>query len=310
MAKCHRVFVWLTLISVLLGCNGNPPNPSKNKLREKPLVVTTSYPLKYFADRIAGKKIDVTYPPEAIDGCLHVLDWQPSASAVLEMQKADRVITNGSGFERWLPLVPLRESSIVDTSEFIQSELLEIDGKPVHQHGPEGAKTKNALAFATWLNPELAISQAQVVKQTMINLMPSEGDYFEENFKRLKTDLENLNESLKQPATPIHNETWLAAQPIYQYLGQALQIPIRDLNWKNTDHIDNTRWAALDAAIAEQPAQRVLWDGEITDQAKRNFQTRDIDVLQFPTLMDPPVSGDYLSHMQDSIQRLRSPALK
>ena len=32
------------------------------------------------------------------------------------MQKADRVLTNGAGYENWLQLVSLSESSIVDTS--------------------------------------------------------------------------------------------------------------------------------------------------------------------------------------------------
>ena len=132
------------LIFILGGCNGNQSDQPVREPTENPLVVTTSYPLTYFADRISGKKIDVLYPPKGIDQSMQVASWQPSAGAILEMQRADRVITNGSGFENWLPLIPLRESVIVDTSRAIQSQLLELDGKRVHQHGPEGAKSKNA----------------------------------------------------------------------------------------------------------------------------------------------------------------------
>ena len=304
MAKGHHFTAWLVLIFLFGGCSGKPSNQQVHEAIENPLVVTTSYPLTYFADRISGKKIDVLYPPKGIDQSMQVASWQPSDGAILEMQRADRVITNGSGFENWLPLIPLRESAIVDTSRAIQSQLLELDGKRVHQHGPEGAKSKNAPAFATWLNPELAISQAQIIKETMIDLMPSEKKLFEANFNSLKADLQSLNESLTQPSSGFLSGQGLAAQPVYQYLGQALEIPIRDLNWKSTDRINEAQWQALDEAIANQPAQWILWDGVMTDQIRKNFQARNIEVLDFPTLMDPPVSGDFLSQMRDNIARM------
>lgn len=310
MAKWCKLAAWIAAIFVLNGCNGDQPNQQTDEPRETPLVAATNYPLKYFADRIGGKKIEVAYPPDAIDDCNLVRTWQPSAAAILEMQQADRVITNGSGFEGWLPLVPLRESAIVDTSSAIQSQLLEMNGKRVHQHGPEGAKTKNAPAFATWLNPELAIAQANIIKETMIDLLPSERTFFETNYKSLKADLEGLNESLTKLASPVLSGHGFAAQPVYQYLGQTLQIPIRDLNWKSTDPINEAQWKTLDDAIGEQPAEWVLWDGAIPDETLKNFQARNIAVLQFPTLMDPPKSGDFLSQMQDSIQQLSQPSSK
>ena len=115
------IFLRTLLISVVLlaaACNGEDrPTSSEDPLgteSKRALVVTSNYPLFFFASRITeGVDVapEIVFPD--IDG--DPVFWIPSAEQIQRLQSADAVILNGAGAEYWLNLITIDRRRLVDT---------------------------------------------------------------------------------------------------------------------------------------------------------------------------------------------------
>ena len=56
-----------------------------------------------------------------------------------------------------------------------------------HSHGPTGEHAHGGVAFTTWLDPQLAIQQAQAVKEAFSRKWPDHRDRFESGFAARQT---------------------------------------------------------------------------------------------------------------------------
>ena len=84
-----------------------PAERAKAPLR----VHTVSYPLAYFAERIGGAAVDVTFPaPAETDPA----SWSPDAETIARYQKADLILLNGATYAKWVERVSLPASKLVD----------------------------------------------------------------------------------------------------------------------------------------------------------------------------------------------------
>ena len=64
-------------------------------------VHTVSYPLAYFAERVGGAAVDVTFPaPTATDPA----SWSPDAETIAAYQKADLILLNGATYAKWVDI--------------------------------------------------------------------------------------------------------------------------------------------------------------------------------------------------------------
>ena len=82
---------------------------------DKPVVVSSFYPIYQFTNEVGGTKIDssLLIPPGA-----EPHDWEPTIRDVQRLQAADLVVINGIGFETWIEDLEDGEfeGTIVDTS--------------------------------------------------------------------------------------------------------------------------------------------------------------------------------------------------
>jgi len=67
---------------------------------------------------------------------------------------------------------------LVDTSANVVDKLIPFDDSVKHQHGPEGEHSHQGTAFTTWLDPQLAIAQAKVLTNALIDLAPTSETQF------------------------------------------------------------------------------------------------------------------------------------
>ncbi len=309
MVKPVRFFLPLSLaLACVWGCNKSPEQPAKTKTTSPPTVAVTNYPLSFFAEQVAGPWIDVTFPVEQ-DLSRHGIDgWQPSTATVMAMQKSDKVFINGGGFEAWLPMVTLSDSSVVDTSQSITTEWVNVAQDVAHQHGPEGQKTETKTAYSTWVNPELAIRQARVITDNLTALAPEKKAEMEANFLTLENQLKTLTELLTKKSDFVRDGNLIAAQPVYQYLAQATGAKFRNLNWPLTNEISESQWAQLDEMLKGQNTQGVLWSGSLDQKTALQFESRGLHVIRFDTLASPAAEGDYFTEMKKNIGRLKAAA--
>ena len=130
-------------------------------LAAEPLnVYVVNYPLKYFAERIGGEHVNVTFPAPA-DG--DPAFWIPDVATITAYQNADLILLNGAGYAKWVKKVSLPRSRLVDTSRRFSEQLITSTDAVTHSHGPKGEHAHEALAFTTWLDFALAARQAEAI---------------------------------------------------------------------------------------------------------------------------------------------------
>jgi len=159
-----------------------------------PVVYTVNYPLAWMAEQIAGDSVQVVFPlPAGVDPA----HWQPAAEDILLYQQADRVLLNGANYARWVSFAALSPGRLVDTTAGADQRFVPL-GAVTHTHGPTGKHEHGDVSSHTWLDPTLAAMQADVVADTLIDLLPDEQEMFATNASQLTARLSSLDMMLAE----------------------------------------------------------------------------------------------------------------
>ena len=204
-------------------------SPELTESVDKLVVYTVNYPLAYFAERIGGDLVEVHFPaPSDQDPAF----WSPDADTIAAYQTADLILLNGAGYAKWVDRAALPSSRVVNTSASFVDQLLPIEGTVTHSHGPEGEHEHGDLAFTTWLDPELAIQQAQAIEAAISVLRP-------ENEPQIRQRMESLRSEMiryRQPPGGCRREsrrrTTPLFHPVYQYLINRYGLNGFEVHWE------------------------------------------------------------------------------
>lgn len=275
-------------------------------------VLTTFYPTTYFAQRIAGDLanhgVEVACPvPEGEDPIF----WQPTAEQVGEYQRADLIVLNGAGFERWAANAALPSSRVVDTAAGFAAEFIIIQGK-THSHGTAGSHNHEGLDGHTWLDPRNAAQQSLAIANALVTLMPEHRQVFENNAARLTADLTLLGDELSGLGDLVNGVQLLASHPAYNYISRRFDWGITSFDLDPGDTISAQQLAEIQTAQNDRGGGRtvMLWESEPADAAIATLDSIGVRSVVFsPAEMIDPTqleSGeDYLSLMRGNIERLR-----
>jgi len=275
---------------------------------EKPksaLVVTSNYPLYFFASRIT-EGIDVA--PEIvfpdIDG--DPAFWTPGAEQIQLLQSADVVILNGAGAEPWLNLVTLDRRQLLDTTAKIADRLIPLEDSVRHQHGPEGEHSHQGTAFTTWLDPQLAIAQAQALTNAVVDLAPAAEDQFRDNMAKLERELIELDTRLAGIFAQLEDRPVLFSHPVYQYLQRRYLINGKSLHWEPDEEPTTSDWIELQQELPAHRASIMIWEDEPLQATKDRLAAADIRSAVFHPVANRPDDGDFLSVMRANAKRIQS----
>jgi len=270
---------------------------------ENALVVTSNYPLFFFASRIA-EGVDVA--PEIVlpdiegDPAL----WIPSAEQIQLLQSADAVILNGAGAESWLNLITINRRHLVDTSVNITDRLIPLEDSVQHQHGPEGEHSHQGTAFTTWLDPQLAIEQAQSVTAVLIGLVPSGETNFRENMAKLEQELTQLDSQLAEVFAQFDGRPVLFSHPVYQYLQRRYDINGQSVHWEPEQEPTTSAWIAMQQLTAAHPAMIMIWEDKPLESTAQRLSDVGITSIHFNTVVNRLDQGDYFSVMRANVERV------
>lgn len=298
---------WTVLIVAALAacsCSRQAPAPAEPTVSEAggtPVIYTVNYPLQYFAQRIGGDHVKVVFPAPADEDPAY---WNPNGDAVAAYQEADLILLNGAGYAGWVAKVSLPGSRTVDTTAGQTQALIELEEVVNHTHGPGGAHAHGGLAFTTWLDAELALSQASVIKEALAARWPELSDDFETGFQRLAQDLQALDRALAA-AVPADTTTRVVfSHPVYQYLARGYGIEGESVHFEPDAEPSAEMWAGLEALLAEAPAAIMIWEGEPLPGVASRLDALGLVSVVFDPVGNTPEAGDYLSVMQANAERL------
>jgi len=268
---------------------------------KKLTIYTTNYPLFYFTERIGGDNVEVVFPaPADIDPAF----WAPDAAVVRKYQKADLIILNGAGYEKWTKKVSLPMLRMVDTSKAFRDNLIHIDTTVTHSHGPGGDHSHGGTAFTTWLDFSQAVLQAEAIREALIRRMPSKKNIIIKNFRFLQEDLLALDEQMltlsgKKPGKPL-----FASHPIYQYMARRYSLNLRMVMWEPDKEPAGKDWEYVQELAQTHHADWMIWEAKpLSTSAEKLFKMKIMSQV-FSPCYTVPQQGDFLSTMQQNIENM------
>ena len=300
----------LTVFLAVSGCNpqGSPDEDSSGAQDPGPKpqalsVFATNYPLAYFAERIGGGHVEVEFPaPAEVDPAY----WAPQPEVIAEYQEADLILLNGAGYERWIERASLPTSKLVDTSAAMEGSYIPLEEGVIHTHGPEGEHSHKGWAFTTWLDPMIAISQAQAIREALSGLRPEAAADFRVAYEGLQADLLVLDARLGDIAAGLDDQPIVFSHPVYQYLDEHLGLNGESVHWEPGERPSEEMWQVLGTMLLSHPAKLMVWEGEPLPEVESRLAGLGIDSVVYDPCGNAPESGDFGTVMLQNLANLEA----
>jgi zinc transport system substrate-binding protein len=268
---------------------------------EKLTVYVVNYPLQYFAERIGGEHVNVSFPaPADVDPAY----WMPDAKTISEYQQADLILLNGAGYARWVNKVTLPRFRLINTSAGFKDQYIETAEILTHSHGSEGEHAHESLAFTTWIDFSLAANQAKAILAALSRKRLGLKDVFQKNYQRLEQDLLKLDQDLKTLISKDPSRPLVVSHPVYGYFARRYGLNIKSVHWEPDAIPTNEHIMELKGILKEHPANWMIWEGEPIKESAQRLQAVGIDSLVFDPCGNAPDQGDFLSVMRQNLKNL------
>ena len=185
------------------------------------LVVTTLYPLEYFASRIGGDSVKVV---NLISNGVEAHDFEPSPGDMQKLDAADLIIFNGSDFEPWMvraiDAIGKEGRAVLEASFGLTDNGVERhDGDRIDPH--------------VWLDPLIAVEQARLVKNGLSYTTPALGEVYAEHADTLIRELEELDQQFHSGLADCRLREFVTSHDAFGYLARRYgleTIPISGLS--------------------------------------------------------------------------------
>ncbi len=299
MSKRH-FYNWFVLIvfglaiAVLPACAGTAastlaptPSPSSTMTASRLYVVSTVAPIVNIIYNVGGDKINlVGIIPEGTDS--HT--FEPAPSDAVKLSRADLIFVNGLDLET--PTVKLAQANKKPAAEIINlgENTLKPDQYVFDFSFP---KDKGHPNPHLWMNPQLALRYAEIVKDALARRDPSNATYYETNYAKFKTRIGELDAAILKSiqSIPEKQRKLLTYHDSFAYFAQRYPITVigaiqpADLAEPSAkevaDLINQIRAEGVPAIFGSE-----VFPSKVLEQIGREAHVRYVD-----TLRDDELSG-------------------
>lgn len=300
-----RLLVTASIAVALLGCGDTEPKASQPFASTREVVATTFYPTTWMCESIFDGIVPIECAvPESRDPS----SWQPDSQAIQSLQSAKLVVVNGAGYEKWLVSATLPTSRIVDTSADFAEPFIQYENVVTHQHGPVGSQSLEGVDGHIWLDPIRAKHQASQIAAVATRTFPTHANAIAENLRSVHEQLDALDVRTKSLASRLKTSVILCQEQKYNYLARRYDLPITNLEANADNPLSKDRLAAFakdDSEHAKIFLLTVPPDPKVTEA----LTSAGFKAVVFETGEQPPAIGDYISLMNENLDRLEN-ALK
>ena len=167
----HTGLLALVLVAVA-ACNGgdaSTPDPGTSTQPPSLSVITTIYPVTYFAERIGGERVEVR---SLIHPGVEAHDFEPTPGDIRAISSADVLVYVNPSFEVW----------VADAVRSVGGDLVAIETGDPADADPH-----------LWLNPIQAADQARRIAAAFAEADPSGADIYEVSSAGLVAELMALD---------------------------------------------------------------------------------------------------------------------
>jgi len=206
----------LVLAMCLWACQpqkeSSPSSPSQGLK-----IVTSFYPIYSMVKAISGDLNDV----RMIQSSSGIHDFEPSANDVAAIYDADVFIYHSHTLESWAgELNPSLKNSKVQVLEASQGmELNRVAGLEDVQAG-EGVDEKTLYDPHTWLDPQKAAEEAQIIADWLSELDSDHRDTYQANARKFQEEAKKLTKRYQEIFDKVRNKTFVTQHTAFSYLAK------------------------------------------------------------------------------------------
>ncbi len=286
-----KLILFLVLMMMLMGVWKLWPRTKTKKVNREVSVVTSFYPLYFFASEIGGDKIRVKNVTPAGS---EPHDYEPTARDMAEIQESQLLILNGNGLEAW--------------AQKIRGEVEE-SGVKVIEAG-EGWFEKNDPHI--WLSPELAKKQAETILAGLVQIDPENAIYYQERGKRLSEEIERVQTEFRQGLAHCNKREMVTSHEAFAYLAREFGLTQVSIAGLSPDEEPSTKQMAEAARFAQEKKIKFIFFESITSPKLSETIAEEIGAK---TLVLDPIEGisesdreqgkNYLTVMRENLVNLK-----
>jgi zinc transport system substrate-binding protein len=189
-------------------------------------VLVSIAPQKYFVEKIAGDKVNVSI---MVEHGTSPHDYQPKPSQMKTLSKAQIYFAIGVEFETiWLPKFKNQNKSleIIDTSLNVRKHTAHHNCSGKHDHSHEHVSIDPHI----WVDPIHVKTIATNIYKTFMTQDANNADYYTKNYKTFLKELDSLHQEIQE----ILKETpkwsyFMVFHPSWGYFAkryQLIQLPV------------------------------------------------------------------------------------
>ncbi|MEB6298765.1 zinc ABC transporter substrate-binding protein [Staphylococcus xylosus] len=204
------ILIMACVVVVMLSACGNINKgenkdvSSKNKLK----IYTTAFAFQSFTEQIGGKYVDVEsiYPPGAD---MHT--FEPTQKEMVNIAKGDLFIYSNQEMDpvakKIAGSINNKDLKLALAANFTHDDLVVNHGHE-HEHEHEGHEhdheeeghdhEEGSEDPHIWLDPVLNKKMVKSIKDDLAKKDPQHKDYYENNYKQVVNDLDNINQRLTE----------------------------------------------------------------------------------------------------------------
>ncbi|WP_436964595.1 metal ABC transporter solute-binding protein, Zn/Mn family [Staphylococcus xylosus] len=224
------ILIMACVVVVMLSACGNINKgenkdvSSKNKLK----IYTTAFAFQSFTEQIGGKYVDVEsiYPPGAD---MHT--FEPTQKEMVNIAKGDLFIYSNQEMDpvakKIAGSINNKDLKLALAANFTHDDLVVNHGHE-HEHEHEGHEHNNEEEGHDheegsedphiWLDPVLNKKMVKSIKDDLAKKDPQHKDYYENNYKQVVNDLDNINQRLTEVTEHPKRDTVVISHDSIGYL--------------------------------------------------------------------------------------------
>lgn len=208
----------IILVSVLAFLLGGCSAEETTEQTDKITIYTTVYPLQFITEEIGGVYVEVeTIYPAGVDE--H--SFEPTQKDMVNVAESDYFFYIGYGLEAFVP--SMEEALINEDVEFVAiGEMLElepIEYEEHEEHADDGHEHSDSGGVNphVWLNPLYCVEMASFITEILTDEMPEAESYFEENYKNLSSEFEELNNAFIEVTSNAKHDEFVVSHEAFSY---------------------------------------------------------------------------------------------
>ncbi len=264
-------------------------------------VVTSFYPLYFFAERIGGDKAEVV---NIVPAGAEPHDYEPTAKDVARMEESRLIILNGGGLEAWGDRIA-KNTNAGNATIVVAGE-----GLLTRETEESGAATTDPHI---WIDPVLAKKMAEKIASGFEAVDPGNAAFYRENADRLLEELNDLDAAYRKGLQVCATRNIITSHSAFGYLAAEYGLNQVSIAGLSPDAEPSSAELARIAQFAKTNAVRyIFFESLASPKLSQTIATE----VGAKTLVLNPLEGlsdeelargeDYFSVMRDNLVNLQT----